>query len=320
VLRTRTLGKSGLEPTELALGTLGLSSELYGPISSEESDRTIEKARELGITLFETADIYGATSWRDGERTEARLGRLLGEDKDAILVTKGGNDLAAAPPRKRFDRVFLQTSAARSAERLRRPPDLYLLHHPSAEALRRGEAVGALDELVTAGVIKRWGVACGSAETARVAAGLGAVVIEVAYNLLWQHDLHDAAAEIIESNVGVMVRSPLAYGLLCGTWSLDKTFVEGDHRRDRWTAEELKLRLRHVAALRPLVKGDIHTLRAIALRFVLANQMVGTMVVGARSAGQIEQNVRAIGEGPPYLTQEDLAKIPDLLRAAGAVS
>jgi aryl-alcohol dehydrogenase-like predicted oxidoreductase len=77
------------------------------------------------------------------------------------------------------------------------------------------------------------------------------------------------------------------------------------------------MRLRHVAALRPLVQGEVHTLRSVALRFVLANRMVGTMVVGARNAAQIEQNVRAIGEGPPYLAEEELARIPTLLTEAG---
>ena len=67
------------------------------------------------------------------------------------------------------------------------------------------------------------------------------------------------------------------------------------------------------------MQGDIHTLRAVALRFVLANQMVGTVVVGARGPGQIEQNVRAIGEEPPYLSEADLSKIPELLNAAGAI-
>ncbi|GAC1578328.1 MAG: aldo/keto reductase [Polyangiales bacterium] len=314
MLRTRTLGKSGLETSELALGTWALDARSYGPVASDEADRTIAKGYELGIRLFETADIYGL----EGERVEARLGRVLEKEKDALFCTKGGNDLAASPPKKRFDRVFLQTSAARSAERLRRPPDLYLLHHPSLDALHRGEAVAALDELVTAGVIRQWGVACGDTDVARLAMGLGATVIELAYNLLLQQDLHDLASEIMDLKVGVLARSPLAYGLLCGTWSPEQTFAEGDHRRDRWTSEDLTKRLRQVAALRPLVKAEVHTLRAVALRFTLSNQLISSVVVGAKSAAQIEQNVRAIGDGPPYLSEDDLSSIPLLLRGAGA--
>lgn len=227
-MRTRTLGKSGLVVSELTLGTLSLAGELYGPVEPAEADRTIARARELGVTLFETADVYGAT----GESMEARLGRVLERDDQAYLVTKGGND--AQNSRKRFDRMFLHRSAARSADRLRRKPDVYLLHHPSVDTLRRGEAVGTLEELMRDGVIAKWGVACGEAAVAEVAIELGAPVIELPYNLFHQDDLNEVASKAVANNVGVLARSPLAYGLLCGTWPADKVFADGDHRRDRW--------------------------------------------------------------------------------------
>lgn len=314
-MRTRTLGKSGLVVSELALGTWGLAGEAYGSVDDEEADKAIARARELGITLFDTADLYGSGEGK--EPMEARLGRVLDRDDQAYVCTKGGNDLAGTPPRKRFDRLFLHRSAARSADRLRRAPDLYLLHNPTVDTLRRGEAIGALEELIADGVVKRWGVSCGSPEVARAAIELGASVVEVAYNLFHQRDLNEVGAEAKASNVGVLVRSPLAHGLLCGTWSAERTFDEGDHRRDRWTPEELTERLREVAAMRPLVHGEIHTLRSVALRFVLSNQLVSSCVVGVRSAQQIEANVRAVGKGPPYLSDEDLARVPKLLADAG---
>lgn len=313
-MRKRSLGKTGLEVSELGLGTLTLAGEAYGAVEDAEIEKTVARARELGITLFDTADAYGGES-----PIEPRLGKLLENDEEAIFVTKGGNDIQAAPPRKRFDRMFLHRCAARSAERLRRKPDVYLLHHPTVDTLRRGEAIGALEELVDEGVIARWGVACGDADVARAAVELGAPVIEMAYNLFHQADVHDVLGEVAQKDVGVLARSPLAYGLLCGTWSPEKIFAEGDHRRDRWTPDELKDRLKQVAALRVLVHDEVHTLRSAALRFVLANQLVSSCVVGARSASQIEQNVRAIGNGPPYLPEEDLSKLPELLEKSGVV-
>lgn len=314
-MRTRALGNSGLVVSELSLGTWGLAGESYGDVDGDEADKTIARARELGVTLFETADVYGSNEGK--EPMESRLGRVLDRDDQAFICTKGGNDVAGLPPKKRFDRMFLHRSAARSADRLRRPPDIYLLHNPTAATLRRGEAIGALEELIVDGVIKQWGVSCGDAETARVAIELGAKVIEVAYNLFQQRDLNEIGAEVKSSNVGLLARSPLAHGLLCGTWSADRVFDEGDHRRDRWTREELTERLRQVAAMRTLVSGEIHTLRSAALRFVLCNQIVSTCVVGARSGAQIEANIRAVGKGPPYLSDEDLGRIPMLLLEAG---
>lgn len=314
-MRTRALGNSGLVVSELSLGTWSLAGESYGPIETEEAEKTITRARELGITLFETADLYGSSE--DKEPVESLLGRVLDRDDQAYVCTRGGNDVAGLPPKKRFDRMFLHRSAARSADRLRRAPDIYLLHNPMAETLRRGEAVGALEELIVDGVIKQWGVSCGDAETAKVAIELGAKVIELAYNLFNQRDMNAIAAEVKGANVGVLARSPLAHGLLCGTWAAERTFEEGDHRRDRWTPEELTERLREVATMRPLVSGEIHTLRSAALRFVLCNHQISSVVVGARSAAQIEANIRAIGKGPPYLSDEDLARVPMLLLSAG---
>ena len=309
-LRTRPLGKTGLIVSELALGTWGLSGEAYGEVSEADADGTVARARELGVTLFDTADSYGARGGDPhAERFEKRLGRLLDQDAAAIVCTKGGNDLEAAPARKRFDRAFLRRSAERSAERLRRAPHVYLLHHPTVATLHRGEATGALDELKKEGVISHWGVAATDADTARAALERGASVIELAYNIFAQRDLHELAGEIVESGAGVLARSPLAYGLLCGTWPAGKTFAEGDHRRDRWTEAELRQRLAEVAALRPLVHGDIHTIRAVALRYVLCNRMVASVVVGVRTPAQLEANVRAIGAGPPYLPDEDLSRI-----------
>ena len=315
-LRTRTLGKSGLVVSEVALGTWGLSGDAHGAVPDHEVDRTIERARELGVTLFETADVYGARGGDPhAERFEKKLGHALERDAEALVCTRAGNDLDAAPPRKRFDSAFLRSSAQRSAERLRRAPDLFLLHHPQPPTLHRGEATATLEALQREGLIKAWGVACGDEETARVAIAHGAMVIELAYNLFAQQDLHAIAGEVHEHRVGVLARSPLAYGLLCGTWPAGKTFPVGDHRRERWTPDELHVRLGQVASLRPLVRGDAHTLRAVALRWVLANNVVGAAVVGVRTSAQLEANVRAIGAGPPYLPEEDLTRLGELLDA-----
>lgn len=318
-LRTRRLGKSGLIVSELALGTWGLAGDAYGAIVGDEVDKTIARARELGVTLFETADAYGARGGDPhAERFEKRLGRLLESDDAALVCTKIGNDLDAAPPRKKFEPDYLRRAAERSAERLRRKPDLVLLHHPRAATIRRGAATATLESLVRDGVVRAWGVACGDAESARAAIEIGAPVIEIAYNLFAQRDLHAIAGDVVEHDVGVLARSPLAYGLLCGTWSVDKTFPDDDHRRDRWTSDELRARLAQVASLRPLVRGDVHTLRAVALRWVLSNRTVSSAVVGVRTAAQLEANVRAIGKGPAYLSDEDLAKIAEILPLTGS--
>ncbi|MFI5303046.1 MAG: aldo/keto reductase [Polyangiales bacterium] len=322
-MQTRVLGATKLAVSAIGLGTWQLSGDAHGPPPpgsqadidlALEADRTIARARALGVTLFEVSDAYGV---REGvgraphETVERRLGRLLEGDGDVVIVARGGNDLSANPARKRFDRDHLRMSAARTAERLRRRPDVYLLDHPQLETVQHGEATGALEELVKEGVIAHWGVACGDGDVAQAALDAKASVLEVAYNALRSRELHSLSADIRANDTGVLARSTLAYGLLCGTWSPERAFPEGDHRRDRWTRAELTERLRQVAAFRPLVKDDIHTLRAFALRYVLANGIVSAAVVGARTQVQLEQDVRAIGEGPPYLPMEALSEMPN---------
>ena len=113
-MRHRRLGKTGLEVSELSLGTWGLSGDGYGPVPDDEQDRVIERARAVGLTLFETADSYGHGAM------EARLGRLLGDDAQLHIVTKIGTDREARVPRKRFDPEYLKASLDRSQQRSQR--------------------------------------------------------------------------------------------------------------------------------------------------------------------------------------------------------
>jgi aryl-alcohol dehydrogenase-like predicted oxidoreductase len=308
-VRKRPLGKTGIEVSELSLGTWGLSGDGYGPVVEAEIDRVIDRALELGIDLFETADVYGKGTM------ERRLGERLPPER-TYVVTKIGTDLDAVPPRKRFDLDFLRPAFEHCRHRLKRDKlDVVLLHNPSMATMRTTEPFDFLDELVRLGALRAWGVSAGSADIARAALVRGASVIEIAYNVFSAADLHEIAGEADEA--GVLARSVLAHGLLAGQWSGDREFYPGDHRQVRWTAPELKLRIGQLDALRPLVTGQVLSLRAAALRFVLSNQIVSSAVLGPRSVAQLEQLVREAGTEPPYLRDTALAELSARLRAAG---
>ncbi len=310
-MRKRPLGKTGIEVSELSLGTWGLSGDGYGPVAEAEIDRVIDRALALGVDLFETADVYGKGTM------EHRLGKRLPKE-GACVVTKIGTDLDAVPPRKRFDLDFLRPAFEHSRHRLGRDRlDVVLLHNPSMSAMRQDEPFDFLAELKRLDAIRAWGVSAGSAEVARAAIARDADVIEIAYNVFCAADLHELAGEASGAQVGVLARSVLAHGLLAGQWSADREFYPGDHRLLRWTAADLKLRVGQLDALRPLVTGNVVSLRAAALRFVLSNQLVSTAVLGPRSVAQLEQLVREAGSGPPYLRDTALAELSARLRAAG---
>jgi aryl-alcohol dehydrogenase-like predicted oxidoreductase len=300
-MRKRPLGRTGLSVSELGLGTWGLSGDGYAPVTDSEQAAVIDRALALGITLFETADSYGHGAM------EKRLGEQLKDKDGAVIVTKLGTDRAASPARKCFTPAFIRQSFERSQERLKREVmDVVLLHNPSERTLERGEAGAVLEELKTKGSLRAWGASVGSVATGREAINQGAQVLELAYNAFHSRTLRELDTEIRDKDVAVLARSVLAHGLLCGQWPTNKEFGSGDHRAERWTADDLKRRISQLNALRPCVIGSVTSLRAAALRFVLANERVSSAVLGPRGSMQLDQLLRDAGKEPPYLSPESL--------------
>lgn len=313
-MRKRTFAALRAETTELSLGTWGLSGEGYGPVSDAEADAVIDRAAELGINLFDTCDAYA-----HGDM-ESRLGkRLAGVESQTYVVTRVGTDRSdPSAPKKNFEPDYLRKAVERSAERLRRDRvDVVLLHNPAASTVERGEATGVLVELQEAGKIGAWGVSAGSREVAVAAVESGAGVLSVPYNIFYSHALNVVAAEVAMRGISVLAHSVLGYGLLTSHWGPDRTFDEGDHRRDRWTPSTLRKRIEQLQVIRDLVGGEIVTPRAAALRFVLSNSLVTTAVLGPRTTAQLDQLIREAGSGPPYLPDKMLADLPSKLIAVG---
>jgi aryl-alcohol dehydrogenase-like predicted oxidoreductase len=311
-VRTRSLGKTGLTVSELALGTWGLSGDAYGPVPETDQDRVIERARALGITLFETADAYG-----DGAM-ERKLGERFASDSDARVVTKLGTDRTATPPRKRFDAAYLAEAFEKSRERLRRETvDLVLLHNPAKTTIEQSDATAFLAGLREKGKIRAWGVSAGSVDVARAALARGAEVLSLTYHALFASDVRTLHDDIQKSGAGLLAHSVLGYGLLCGYWSLHKEFPAGDHRRDRWTYDELRRRVPQLNALRVFLGAEVGTLRGAAVRFVLSNTDVSAALLGPKSTLQLDQLVREAGKEPPYLSEEQLVKFKNRLEDLG---
>jgi aryl-alcohol dehydrogenase-like predicted oxidoreductase len=307
-MRTRSL-TADRSVSELGLGTWGLSGDGYGAVSEAVQDEVIERARAYGVTLFETADVYGRGAM------ERRLRRIIGSDPNVTVVTKVGTDLDSVPTRKRFDPQYLREACQRSADRLGRALDVVLLHNPAASTLATTEATGVLAELAAEKKIGAWGVSAGSTEVARAALDRGAQVLELAYNVFSYSDLE--TLELSAGRAGVLARSVLAHGLLCGQWAETKTFPPGDHRAERWTPEQLRGRQRQLSAVSSILGGDVMTLRAAALRFVLANPIVSTAIIGPRSRVQLDQLVRDTGAGTVYLAAGLIQRVKEQLSRMG---
>ncbi len=315
-MRRRPFPQLSTELTELSLGTWGLSGDAYGPIADAEADAVIDRAAELGITLFDTADVYA-----HGEM-EKRLGRRLkGRSSKTLIATRIGTERTETGGHKRFDAAYLREAFERSRERIGRDRiDVLMLHNPSVVTIEAGEATGLLKELRGKGSVGAWGVSAGSKEAALAALEAGAEVLSITYNLFHARDLHAVAAEIAMRGVTVLAHSVLAYGLLTCHWGPERTFDEGDHRRDRWKPGELRKRIAQLEVVRSMVGGEVLTPRAGALRFVLSNSLVTSAILGPRSTAQLEQLMREAGNGPPYLPDKLLSDLPSKLIGAGVAS
>lgn len=327
-VRKRPLGRTGMQVSELALGTWGLSGDGYGPVRDDEVDRVIDRAVTLGITLFDTADVYG-----NGDM-ERKLGKRLPAAKTHV-ITKIGTNLTEGYPIKQYDALYLREAFERSQDRLRRNVvDVVLLHNPTAYTMRSDEPFDLFDSLKSRAQLSAWGVSAGNVEVARLAIERGADVVMLAYNAFFSRDLMELSEDLLgpdqsdgddspatlQPRSAVIARSVLAHGLLTGHWSAEREFYDGDHRAERWNPDELRRRVGQLNALRPLVSGDIKSIRGVALRYVLENELISSAVLGPRSVTQLDQLVRDAGRKPPYLSDAALSQLARRLQAVGIVT
>lgn len=304
-MKRRKLGKTELEVSEIALGTWGLASRSYGPVDGARIEEVVSAAWDAGVTTF---DVSGA--WGKGE-AERRLALALGDKiKDALVVGRVGQVDIDGRLLLQFDTHIVVREVEESLKRLSRDRiDLLLLHNPPTKVLGSHLFEKGLAQLTSEGKIRAWGVAVGTVEEANLALERGAQALCFTHNLLTPDDLLDLAEPLHKSGCGVLVRSPLAYGMLAGGWTDATEFEATDHRSRRWSEASFGERLRQVDAVRFLVKDGITDMASAALRYALATPLVSCALVGARTADQIRHAVKAIPDEGSYFPQADLERL-----------
>lgn len=312
-MRKRSLGATGIEVTELGLGTLGLGGNGYGYVDPTEAENVVDRAWAMGIRLFDTASSY------NNGAVEELLGRKI-QGPDGVIVTRWGTDQDQYPHRRDFSRAFFEKQAERSLARFsvaETPARLVvLLHNPSLQAVR-GEASQFLKELVEQGKIAAWGVSVGSDEVARAALEQKAQVLSFPYNIFQVSPYRELKKELRTAGVGVLFHSVLAYGLLAGRWGPGHSFPSYDHRAERWPDGAVRTRIHQLNAVRPLVTSEIKTMRAAALRFALFEDLASSVVLGPKTSAQLDQLVREGNIEPPYLSEARLVALEARLSQAG---
>ncbi len=314
-MRTRNLGRSGVAVGEIGLGTWGLSGEGYGPVDDAAVTATLDAAAEAGVTFFETADTYA-----EGKTLEA-VGDLKKRRPNDNLVAsvRVGLDRSGTVPQKNFSPRFIRASCEGALRRLGADcVDVLVLHNPLAVTLTQGDAWRAMRDLQTEGKARLIGVSLSSESQGLAAVHLRPDLVVLPYNLLFPQVLNSLAGELSVSGVGVVARSPLAYGVLADTWGATRRFTDVDHRTYRWMSSDLVVRMKQREALRALVHDEVRSMREAAIRYVLANKLVSVVVPGARTPDQARENATA-AESLPYLPPKDLAGVGPLLSDIGVL-
>jgi aryl-alcohol dehydrogenase-like predicted oxidoreductase len=304
-LSHRSLGSGdhALEVSALGLGCMGMS-EFYGTADEGEAVATIHRALELGVTLLDTADMYGPFT------NEVLVGRAIADRRDqVVLATKFGNVRDASD--KSFRGVdgrptYVREACDASLQRLAVDHiDLYYQHRVD-KTVPIEETVGAMAELVTAGKVRFLGLSEASADTIRRAHAVHPITaLQTEYSLWTRHVESEILPLLRELGIGLVPYSPLGRGFLTGTIASLDDLEADDFRRHnpRFTGDALAANLRLVAAVRELATAKGVTAGQLALAWVLAQGDDVVPIPGTKRVRYLEENVGAAGI---TLTADDL--------------
>jgi aryl-alcohol dehydrogenase-like predicted oxidoreductase len=294
----REMGRTGWKVSAISFGAWAIGGT-WGPVDDDESLAALNKASDLGVNFFDTADVYG-----DG-RSERLIARLKNNRKqDFHIATKAGRRLSPHIA-SGYNRKNLTSFVERSLKNLDTDAlDLLQLHCPPPSVYYLPEVFGILDDLVAAGKIHYYGVSVEKVEEALKAIEYPNVQsVQIIFNILRQRPAELFFKEAQRRKVGVLARVPLASGLLTGKFNASSVFVSDDHRQfnrngdafdrgETFSGLDFETGLQVVEMLRPLVpKGS--TMAQLALRWILMNPAVTCAIPGARHPDQIEDNIRA---------------------------
>jgi aryl-alcohol dehydrogenase-like predicted oxidoreductase len=312
-MKYRTLGKTGLKVSEVGFGAWAIGGNnhgnSYGPTDDNVSVAAVERAFELGCNFYDTADVYG-----HGHSEEILGQALKAHRNDVFIATKVGGDFYHEPPRMNFNPEYLEFAAAKSCERLQTDYiDLYQLHNPPMEHLKNGKIFAGLEKLKDSGRIRHYGVSIHDPEEGILSMKFGQpATIQVVFNLLRQEAKNRLFQAARAQNVGIIAREPLSNGFLTGKFTLDSAFPPGDIRRNFPRNYQAGL-VRAAQQLR-LLESKTRTLAQASIRFALDHKDLSTVIPGAKTPQQAEENMRA--SELPSLTGEELLRIR-ILREQG---
>ncbi|TXS49922.1 aldo/keto reductase [Streptomyces sp. t39] len=314
-MEQRVLGRTGRDVSVVGLGTWQLGAD-WGDVAESDALAVLDAAVEAGVTFFDTADVYG-----DG-RSEQLIGRYLRErpGTEVFVATKMGRRADQIPDNYVLGNFRAWNDRSRrnlGVERL----DLVQLHCPPTSVYSSDEVFDALDTLVAEERIAAYGVSVETCEEALAAiARPGTASVQIILNPFRLKPLDEVLPAAAEAGVGIIARVPLASGLLSGRYTEDTVFAADDHRTynrhgeafdqgETFSGVDFATGVSAAAEFAGIV-GPERTPAAAALRWIVQQPGVTSVIPGARSAAQARANAEAAGADP--LPPQTLAAVRDL--------
>jgi len=313
----RRLGKTNWRVSEIGFGAWAIGGD-WGETDEDESLVAMHAAVDAGVTFFDTADVYG-----DG-RSERLIGRLLREREESLVVaTKFGRRAPLDVTQYTYEnlRSWLERSRDNLGVEI---VDLVQLHCPPWQTYYEPAVFEACDQLVEEGLVRAYGVSVEKVEEGLKAIEYpGVATVQIIFNIFRQRPAELFFEQARRRDVGVIVRVPLASGLLTGKFARETRFSPDDHRAfnrrgeqfdvgETFAGVDFELGLDVVDELRPLLPEGT-TLVQLALRWILSFDAVSTVIPGAKTPEQTRMNAAAANLPP--LSPETMERIAELYRA-----
>ncbi len=297
----RTLGRTGLEVSEVGYGAWGIGKSKWVGARDDESRAALHRAIDLGLSFIDTALVYG-----DGH-SERLVGQVVRERVETVRVAtkippKNGRWPApdGLDPDDAFPADHVRECTYRSLENLGLDAiDVQQFHVWSDEWVGRGSWLEAIEELKHEGTIHAFGVSINDHQPANALALIESGVVDtvqVVHNVFDQRPEDELLPACREHDIGVIVRVPFDEGALTGAITPDTTFPEGDFRNDYFRDDRPREVDEHVEAILDDLGIERHALAETALRYILSQPAVSTVIPGMRSMRNVEANM-AVGDG-----------------------